>query len=189
MLVLLFSSGPFLCGLYFWADYTSGLAREMLGVYPLLATFVAISVLPSGHAREACIAYLALCDLIDILFVANRGKCTADDIRNAVVIFMRACVNAGWTEHFIPELHWLTHLTYHYLHFGCLPSCWTHERKHRVTKRYAGDTHNTTNMERSVLGKLASHHLSDLIQPGVFDLSPGLVQSSVVRGGPRRWKR
>ena len=151
----------------------------MLSVYPLLATFVAMSVLPSGYVREQCVAFLALCDLIDILLVANLGKCTGDEIRNAVIEFLRACVNAGWREYFIPKFHWLTHLADHFERFGMLPSCWTHERKHRITKRYAADIHNTTAMERSVLGKLCSHNLADLSLQGLFDLSPGIVQSRV----------
>jgi hypothetical protein len=153
------------------------LASELLSLYPLLAVFVTRVVLErAGICKLECIAFLALCDLIDMLQVANLGKCSPDQLMHAVRVFLESCTNAGWQSHFIPKFHWLVHLPRHLQTFGCLPTCWVHERKHRVVKRYATDIQNDRTMERSVLGEVVSHNLRDINRLNLFNLSPGLVE-------------
>ena len=152
------------------------LASELLSLYPVLAMFLCKVILPSGDFALECAAFMALCGLVDLLMVANLGKCTPDQLKDAVRTFIDACKAAGWEQYFIPKFHWLCHLHCHLKRFGCLPTCWVHERKHRVSKRYSSDITNTQVMERSVLGEVVAHNLHDLKRPGLFNLSPGLVE-------------
>lgn len=154
------------------------LASELLSLYPILALFLIRTVVRANICVAECEAFLALCDLVDLLTVANIGKCTPDQVHNAVVEFLQKCRDAGWIGSFIPKFHWLCHLASHLAEFGCLPTCWVHERKHRVAKRYATGITNTTQMEKSLLGEIVAHNLYDINRPGLFDLSPGLAQPS-----------
>ena len=76
----------------------------------------------------------------------------------------------------IPKFHWLLHIADHLRRFGCLPTCWVHERKHRVAKRYATGISNTQKFERSLLGEIISHNLAAYVDDALFDLSVRLVQ-------------
>ena len=138
--------------------------------------FVMQTFIPAGQCMRECAAFMALCDLVDLLQIVNLGKCSPTQLRNVVDCFLRSCVDAGWEQYFIPKFHWLVHLPDHLATFCCLVVCWVHERKHRVAKRYGGDIRNTRSMERSVLSEVVAHNLNDLTKPGVFDLSPGLVK-------------
>ena len=154
------------------------LASELLSLYPILALFLIRTVVRANICVAECEAFVALCDLVDLLTVANIGKCTPDQVHNAVVEFLQKCRDAGWIGSFIPKFHWLCHLASHLAEFGCLPTCWVHERKHRVAKRYATGITNTTQMEKSLLGEIVAHNLYDINRPGLFDLSLGLAQPS-----------
>ena len=115
-----------------------------------------------------------------MLLVANMGHTSPADLAFAIELFLNAVVEAGWKLHMHPKFHWLIHLPGHLKKYGCLPTCWVHERKHRVAKRYGTDATNlgdarSNRYEKTILGALISHNLSDLSEPGVFDLSVGLV--------------
>jgi hypothetical protein len=150
-------------------------ASEGLGVYPILAFFVQAVVLPAGLCSKECRAFLALADVLDLLQAVPRSLTTPAQLRAAIAGFLRASMDAGWEEHMQPKFHWLIHLPKHLARFGILPTCWVHERKHKVVKRYANDIKNSRVYERSVLGEVCCHNLSFLSQPGVFDLTVGLV--------------
>ncbi len=84
-------------------------------------------------------------------------------------------MDAGWLEFCHPKFHWLVHLARELEHFGILLSCWVHERKHRMVKRYANMILNTLVFEKSVLSEVTCHHIAELRRPDKFDLSPKLI--------------
>ena len=149
-------------------------ASEFLSLYPILALYVVRVVLRAGICIYECKSFLALCDLVDLLLVANLGKCTPKQLQDAVTAFLDACKEADWEQYMTPKFHWLIHLPYHLQYFGCLPTCWVHERKHRVAKRYAH--YNLRSIEETIIANILSHNLFALEQPSTFDLSVGLVQ-------------
>ena len=59
-----------------------------------------------------------------------------------------------------PKYHWLVHLHQHLAKFQTLPTCWVHERKHKLVKRYAADIQNTRKYEHSVLSQVTCHDLA-----------------------------
>ena len=86
---------------------------------------------------------------------------------------MHAWVRSGAFFH--PKFHWLVHLPRHLARWGQLPTCWVHERKHRVVKRYASDICNTRAFERSILGEITAHQLEALKLPMTFSETIGLL--------------
>jgi hypothetical protein len=150
-------------------------ASEGLAVYPVLAFFVQAVVQPSGLCLKECKAFLGLADVLDLLQAVPKGLTTPAQLRAAIAAFLQASMDAGWEGHMQPKFHWLVHLPRHLARFGILPTCWVHERKHKVVKRYANDILNTRFYEKSVLGEVCCHNLAFLSQPGVFDLTVGLV--------------
>ena len=76
-----------------------------------------------------------------------------------------------------PKFHWLVHLPKHLEQFKLLPTCWVHERKHRMVKRYASDVTNTTTYDRTVLSEITAHHTSALDDKSTVDFRIGLLDS------------
>ena len=119
-------------------------ASEIMSFFPILAFYVAAIALPSGKCNEACLAVLILADVLELLQLANRQPAAVlRPLRGAIRSFLRKCEAAGWKKQMMPKFHWLVHLPTHLERFSCLPTCWVHERKHRVAKRYASDIKNT----------------------------------------------
>ena len=139
------------------------IASELISIFPVIAFYVYSVVLPSGLFQEAARAVLSLADIIEILQIANyEGSRLVNTLRGAIREFLQACTDAEWTAWMHPKFHWLVHLPGHLKKFGCLPSCFVHERKHRVSKRYGGDVRNTRNYDFSLLKEVCCHNLAGL---------------------------
>ena len=82
----------------------------------------------------------------------------------------------------IPKFHWLLHFWRHLQSFGTLLSCFVHERKHRMVKRYANDVTNTDEYERTVLNEVICTHLAQMADDETFNFTIGLVRP---RAAPR----
>jgi len=161
-------------------------ASEGLSVYPIMAYFLQVVVLPAGRAETQCKAFLALADVLDLLSMVPLGLVSPFMLRQAVKSLLELCLAAGWRLFLHPKFHWLVHLPRHLEQFGCLPTCWVHERKHRMVKRYASDICNTTVYEKSILGQVTSHHLSALGAPSTFSTKIGLIEPT--RAAPPRMR-
>ena len=63
-----------------------------------------------------------------------------------------------------------------------LLSCFVHERKHRVVKRYANDVLNTNVFEHTVLSEMVCDHVSQLYNPDIFHFGVGLIDPRPAKG-------
>ena len=135
-------------------------ASEGLTVYPLIAVLIQSVLQPAAHSPEACEAYLALCDVLDMLQATHAEVVLPPDLKRVCVHFLQSVVRSGWEEHMHPKFHWIVHLHQHLAKFGMLPTCWTHERKHKLIKRYANDAHNTSTYETTILSEVVCHDLA-----------------------------
>jgi hypothetical protein len=143
-------------------------ASDGLGLYPILAYFIQAVVLPAKVCVEQCIAFLAMADVLDMLQAVPLLKVTPQDLRAAIQSFLQSCVAAGWKQYMHPKFHWLVHFPTHLQKFGMLPTCFVHERKHRVAKRYSNPIQNTSVFEKSVLSELVCHDLAVLKTSSIF---------------------
>ena len=144
-------------------------ASEGLGLYPILAYFIQAVVLPANACVRECVAFLAMADILDMLQAVPLQKVTPQDLRAVIHTFLQSCVAAEWKQYMHPKFHWLVHFPTHLEKFGMLPTCFVHERKHRVAKRYANHIQNTQGFEKSVLSELVCHDLAVLKTSGIFD--------------------
>lgn len=99
--------------------------------------------MPDGHSPEvdrAKRSYLALSKVLDILKWSNQA-CSANDLKVAIEVHMRARLAAYGPGHFQPKCHYMGHLS-SILQKHRLLCCWVHERKHKELKRFASDSSN-----------------------------------------------
>jgi hypothetical protein len=144
-------------------------ASDGLGLYPILAYFIQAVVLPANACVKQGLAFLAMADILDLLQAVPLQKVTPKGLRVAIHTFYESCVAAGWRDHMHPKFHWLVHFPAHLLKFGMLPTCFVHERKHRVAKRYSNPIQNSSVFEKSVLSELVCHDLAVLKTQGIFN--------------------
>ena len=156
------SSGHFRCS-----------ASDALSLYPLVCWIAATFWIPFGRCVRECVAFIAVCDVIDALHYNHMSSVTADLLRARVDKFTDAYVAAFGVEYVIPKVHWCLHYALEKQRFGLLLSCFVHERKHRVVKRYANHILNTIVFERSVLSEMISDHCAKLDMPGLFHMGIG----------------
>jgi len=135
-------------------------ASQGLSLCPIMAYFFMAFILPA--CQPAVTAFVALCDLVDLLIVIPLGLCSPQQLRAQVDRFLMACADARWRDKMVPKFHWLIHLAKHMEDLGTLISCWVHERKHRIVKRYANDIQNTIDFELSLLRQVVGHQLHEL---------------------------
>ena len=157
------------------AKYFKATASDALALFSIVACMVQSVFKRAGRALSACECYLRLADLLDLLVALPHGTVTPTMLRNASDEFLRALVNAGWRAWCHPKFHWIVHLARELERFGMLLSCWVHERKHRMVKRYSQMIENTIVFEKSVLSEVTCHHFAEVSSIDKFDLSVGLV--------------
>lgn len=145
-------------------------ASEGLSLYPIISVFLITTVLPTGKCVAECQCYLALANLIDLVMGTAALNIDPNDLRDAVNEFLQKCIAAGWRQHMHPKFHWLVHLPHHLDRFGFLPTCFVHERKHKLVKRYSNDIKNTSQFEKSVVTQILCHELFCLRRPNVFEV-------------------
>jgi hypothetical protein len=165
------------------AKFLKCTASEGLSLYSVLAFYVQKILLPLGLAADACKAFLALADCIELLQAsAVRGVAVANELRAAIACFLNlGKLQIGWRSHMHPKFHWLVHLPRMLSAHTCLVTCWVHERKHRMVKRYAQDICNTRIYERSVLAEVTCHWLADVKSDDAFAVEPGLIKPHKAR--------
>ena len=150
-------------------------ASDGLTSTPIIAVYFEMVIMRAGFSNQACTAFLALADIVDLLMSVSTGLVSADSLRDAVKYFLDACIAAGWRKYMHPKFHWLVHLPRYLRKWGMLLSCFVHERKHRMVKRYSSDVFNTRRNEWSVISEVTCHHIAALRETTVFDFTVRLL--------------
>ena len=143
-------------------------------MYGIIGCYISVVFLAAGVCTDACLAYMRLCDVLDLLVASAHGVVTPEQVRAAVDAFLRACLKAGWQQFMHPKFHWTIHLHIELRNFGMLLTCWVHERKHRMVKRYTNAMRNTLTYESSILAEVTCQHFYNLGLKMTFDLTIGL---------------
>jgi hypothetical protein len=161
-------------------------ASDILSLLSVLALFTRNVLLRTRlragakKCEDACHAFLALAELVDLITITARVNVDPAALRNIVHKFLRLFVAAFGYEWMTPKFHWLLHFAKILARFGVLLNCFVLERKHRLPKRYATDLANTSRHPSvGLLSEVVNHHLSQLDDPEAFSFHVGLV-----RGGP-----
>ena len=157
------------------ANYVKCTASDAITMYGIIGLYVAAVFLRADRCSLECLAYLCLVDVLDLLVASPHGTVTPAILRAAIDKFLRACVLAGWTAQMHPKFHWCIHLPYELGRFIMLLSCWVHERKHKMVKRYSSEVRNTNTYETTILSEVTCHHLQEMESDTKFDLTIGLI--------------
>ena len=151
-------------------------ASDAMSMYSIIGCFICAVYMAAGVCVNECQAYMRLCDVLDLLVASTHGCVTPKQLHDAVDEFLQACLLAGWQIYMHPKFHWCIHLAVQLKKFGLLLSCWVHERKHKMVKRYTDRMRNTRSYETSVLAEITCQHLHDIALKSTFDLSIGLLE-------------
>ena len=151
-------------------------ASDMLSLMGVLALFVVQHLLPKEMCEDACHAFLALADFVDLVCASAKTNFDPCKLDQAAEKFLGLFVNAFTFEWLTPKFHWLLHIGDLYARIKLLPNCFVLERRHRIPKRYATELSNTSRRANSsLLMEVTSHHLALINLPGAFDNAIGLV--------------
>lgn len=151
-------------------------ASEGLAVYPLLALYVQEKLLPKNVCTLACNAFLFLANVIDLLVAVPLGIIAPTDLQQSIDAFLSACHAAAWTARMHAKFHWMMHYSDHLQLWGTLLTCWCHERKHKLVKRYSADVYNLRTFEATVLSEMVCHDLELLKHHGLSSEGVKLVE-------------
>ena len=151
-------------------------ASEALALYPIFTCLLANVVQPLGICCMEITACIHLRDVLELLQAVPHGVTTPQGLRTAVEGFLCSARDAGWQEDFHPKFHWILHLPRHLAKFGCLPSCWVQERKHRHIKRQGALMHNTSHFDNSLLVEALGQTLAEYQDEHLFDTAARLHQ-------------
>ena len=151
-------------------------ASDGMSLVPVLAQFVETlkdhrNLEIRAHAR--CFLKFAL--VAGCLMHCTRGlmdrRVLMDRASDFVAEFRRLYGEAA----VFPKFHYLLHLAFY--KWKRLPSCWVHERKHKIVKRYADAVFNTRSSkdsldwDASVLMDVTAQHIENLISTVYFEFS------------------
>ena len=155
-------------------------ASHGLSLLPVLCLFIrGLRTRVATLNTIVCDAVDALHDLVEALVAVPLGLITADDLRSRVAHFLQVVEAAGWQLRLVPKFHWLIHLAAALARWGVIPTCWVHERKHRMVKRYGEDVRNTAAYSRSLLSETISQQLVDVEAMDAFPSELGLIRPQV----------
>ena len=151
-------------------------ASEALTLYPILALYFAEVVTACEPQRRS---FLALCDVLDLLVCTKEGwhMVPPDMLDDAIVKHFRLMKSTYDVMFWTLKFHAAAmHIARQYRKHGLLVSLFTHERRHKLLKRFIRDRPNTTSFERGVMEEVTLQHLYDVRskwwKSGCIDLRP-----------------
>ena len=82
-------------------------------MYSVIAFFVMAVLVPAKKAVAACTAYLALCDVLDMLVAITLDIIQPKILLDMIDAFLEVALAAGWREWMGPKWHWMVHYSEH----------------------------------------------------------------------------
>lgn len=140
-------------------------ASETLSAMPVLARYVR-EIVAKVAGATACAnnisSFLALCDTLDLFVALSRGaRVSHAELSAAIMHHLRLHKACYGTKVWTYKFHMATHLPDMYQKFGLL-SCFVHERKHKVVKRFTHDHICLRRPEKALMLQLIAQHRHDL---------------------------
>jgi hypothetical protein len=80
-------------------------ASEVLALYPIMAHFVQSIAMKRGCCLPQCVAFLAMCDVMDLLQSVVFGIVSPQQLMQSVEIALQAFVTAGWAQYMTKKFH------------------------------------------------------------------------------------
>ena len=152
-------------------------ASEGLSVFPIIAIWLRIIAIPLGMAVPACNVFLAFAAMAECFTSVGRGHVTPVQLQTAVEHYLKIFSDVFGFEPFFPKMHWLLHYWRELRTHGTLLACFVNERKHKIIRRFANPTVNTSTLEKTVIEEVTCQHMWDIKSFDTFNCDVGLVLS------------
>ena len=154
-------------------------ASEILSLYPVIAMFVKQILQPLGRYTDQVNSFLALCDVLDLLTSLNHGINVSADVLELTIIDHFQKYKAAYKDLlWVWKHHGCLHLADMLRRFKFLLALFTHERRHRLIKKFLHGRMTLQSFERGVIEELTCDHLYYL---KIGWLAVGLVNGSCSR--------
>jgi hypothetical protein len=146
------------------------MASQFLTLTPMLILYLTRVCLPRGECIPQVLSMIEVLLLIEILQAVKRGVVTPAKLRRTIVRHRLLFQAAYGDENVRPKHHWVLHLPDILWWFGTLLTTLTHERKHRMVRRYCLHRTNLTSWEHGIVEDITCHALFDAMRD-VFAVS------------------
>ena len=143
----------------------TGTASEALSAFPVLVRYFGdiVASSPAGPALEREISsFLAVCDVLDLLQTVSRGSVSPEALQRSIWKHLRSYQLAYGTAGWLPKHHASVHLPAMLEAHGTLLSCFTHERRHKLVRRYSSNRRNLAGYEQGIMEDVALQQLHDI---------------------------
>lgn len=138
-------------------------ASDILNLFPVLALYATEILRPLGRFKAQVDSFLALCDVLDLLTSLNRGiNVSADVLEAAIVDHFQKYQTAYGDLEWVWKHHGALHLAAMLRLFGFLLALFTHERRHRIIKKFLIGRRTLQSFERGVIEEITCEHLHHL---------------------------
>ena len=136
-------------------------------MYPILANCMGALNANAGTAAEVrphVHCCLQLTSVVELIRRSSRGTVLPAQLAAAIGLYLHACRQLYGDEVMIIKFHYTLHLSMYLQKYGMLVSCFVHERKHKLPKRFANEV-NKHQMELGCISA-AGGDLSPLVPFG-----------------------
>eukprot|EP00435_Cladocopium_sp_Y103_P073400 s839_g43.t1 len=164
-------------------------ASELLSAYGIIRVFILNFVWEQHEqVRGACRTTLNLCTVLDLLCALNRGgSCSWTQLHETIKDYLDSFLAEHGDEYWVPKCHMALHLGEFLRRHGTLLSCFAHERKHRLVKRFGNPTNNfTQSFEKSILSDIIHVQVRELCEEVVV-LGLALIKEKKAAPGKMDW--
>ena len=141
-----------------------GTASQLMSLSPVLHRWIT-SMRKSGSygAWEPELqSASAMCDIIDVLHLSQKGLATSDLINEQVNFHLHLHQMAYGFRLWKWKHHAATHLGHMHSKHGCLVPCFLHEKKHKLVTRFGRPRTTLTGFSMGLLEECTLHHMSNL---------------------------
>ena len=161
-------------------------ASEALGVFGVVRLFLSQHMDKFEAIRDEVASYMKLCEVFDVIQACKNNFKSASDLHHAIHGFVTAHLKAWGSELWLPKHHYLQHLPWMLHNHSKVMSCFVHERKHRVAKRFAenlrfvGDHFDTSILKDVIYCNIQDLGNKEIIQEGIVkpvDADPALTHA------------
>lgn len=148
-------------------------ASEFLTLAPILHRYFTRVVQERGQCMPYVLSFIAVIEVL-LLLQAIQAGCVDSSVLGVAILKHLQLYQAAYGEEKVrPKHHYALHLPDMLSRFGFLLSTFTHERKHRLIKRYTRDRCKLQNWDLGALEEITCHQAWELSLP--FFMTPSTI--------------
>ena len=155
------------------------IASEFLTLAPIMRRYLSHVVAQRGNP-EYVQSMQAVLDVVDLLQACKVGVVSPVVLGNAIKRHLELYKQAYGEEQMRPKHHYSIHLPTILARFGFLLATWTHERKHRMAKRYSKNRCKASSWATGVIEDITMHQIWELQMPFFEAFSTSLPKRKIL---------